>query len=332
MKNNVATIMKVFITGNRGFIGGSIMAEMNRRGIGFTGYDLRDGHDIRDEFSLTKAMVESGADTVLHLAARAGAPLGERFLKEYVDTNVIGTENVLRAAEYSGIKNIISFSSSSVLGGNADDRPLTEDSTYNVKNTYGMTKMMGEMLAQKGSDGRRVVIVRPFSVYGLNGRSDMVLYRWINRIRNREACLLYGDAKSTRGYTHVMDLARGTVDLIEKIENFDYGCEILHMGGNARISLADFFDIVKKEALECGKTFVVQKSIPDFYWDIRHSFSDCTKAKKMIGWEPERDFELEVRNIVRAELDATSSVKSSMFTLVTPNVLPYAENADSSSA
>ena len=91
--------MNILITGHRGFIGKRMVSELNEQGYFTFGYDLQDGDDIRDEFKMQKKFEDGNFDVVIHLAARAGVRRGEEYREEFLTTNVLGTDNVLRMAD-----------------------------------------------------------------------------------------------------------------------------------------------------------------------------------------------------------------------------------------
>jgi UDP-glucuronate 4-epimerase len=299
---------KIFITGHLGFIGSRLTKELDKLNIDWLGYDLRSGDDIRDEFNLSKALNEYNPDIIIHLAARAGAELGEKYYKEYISTNITGTKNIVAIAEQMNIDKIISFSSSSVLGGNkvcspGDNElsPLTEDSPYAPTNMYGYTKMIGEYIVKQSSIKNRF-IVRPFSVYGENGRNDMVLFKWINNIKSGKPCIRYSNkGSSLRGYTYVADVVDGVIKIILNKDADPDKHHIVHLGGNEVISTGELWGIVG--CIADDKGIDAECSIvPSKGWDIQYSFSDCSYAKSLLDWEPKTRFNEKVTEIVSEEL------------------------------
>lgn len=291
---------KFFVTGHRGFIGRHLTAELDRRGIEWSGYDLTDGQDIRDRFTLAKAIQQSRANKVLHLAARAGAKLGELYPEEYISTNTLGTSNVLRCAEEAGINVLVSYSSSSVLGESGAMGALEKD-RRSPQGIYGITKAAGEDLVENAKGIPLRAVVRPFSVYGPDGRPDHVIYRWIGSIRCGRSVPFYGDGNATRGHIHVKDLVDGTLKLMLDGAMDDGRFRIVHLGGQEKVSLNDLCAYVFEVATELG--YSPKKSVMGRYaWDISNSFSGGHLAQELLGWSPSMDFKTEVQKIVRQEL------------------------------
>src|SRR3990167_4575191 len=184
--------MKILVTGQKGFIGSHLTAKLDELGIVLEGNDFVVGNDIRDAVKLDAAVEKSQADIVIHLAALAGVRRGEDYPQEYFDTNVIGTNNLLRISKKFGIKKFIALSSSSVNGGNPNS-------------IYGASKLAMEHLVKRFELPYKF-IVRPFTVYGERGRKDQVIFKWVDQYHNGKPITFYGDGTSFRTYVYAGDL------------------------------------------------------------------------------------------------------------------------------
>jgi len=286
---------KILITGYAGFIGG-YLTKLLENDYNLFGYDLVDNYDIRDKFKLDRLFDKERFDVVIHLAARAGVRTGEEFPDEFISTNINGTKNIIEACEKYGVKQLISFSSSSVLGGNKKGGSgkgvaLKESDNYNPKSLYAITKVMGEMMIKNSS--LNYTIIRPFTVYGENGRKDMVIYKWIEQIKREEPITVFGSGKSKRGYTYVKDLVDGVKRCILNKKAYK---EIIHLGGSEIISLKDMLKIFSdNREIEMIKTEMPKA-------DVMESWTKSDKAKKLLGWEPKANFEKYLTNILTKEL------------------------------
>ena len=248
--------MNCCLSGSQGFIGSHLLGHLLGAGHKVVGYDLQSGEDIRNEFQLDRVFNENQFDMVIHLAALAGVPKSIEYPKEYIDTNVTGTHNIVEMCQKYGVKNLISFSSSSVLGTQSGGR-VSERAPCNPISLYGITKLAGEQIVR--NSGLNYFIIRPFSVYGMFGRHDMVIYRWIEQIKAGKPITFYGDGGSERGYTYVEDLCKAVVRLTGEMEavespredmTYDAG-RIIHLGGSEVITLnmlyAEFERYCKKK-------------------------------------------------------------------------------------
>ena len=290
--------IKILITGSRGFIG-DYLHELLQNDYNIFEYDLDfKNRDIRDKFKLDRLFDKERFDVVIHLAARAGVRTGEEFPDEFISTNINGTKNIIEACEKYKVKQLISFSSSSVLGGNIDIKgkkiePLKEDDNYNPKSLYAISKVVGEMMLKNSN--LNYTIIRPFTVYGENGRKDMVIYKWIEQIKRGEKLTVFGDGKSKRGYTNVNDLVDGVKRCILNEKAYH---QTIHLGGSEVISLVDLM-LMFNEYLEkdmCLNRLPMPKA------DVMESWTNSDKAKKLLGWEPKANFKEYLTNILTKEL------------------------------
>ena len=292
---------KFLILGFRGFIGTRLCQKLTKEGIDFVGYDLQDGDDVRDKFKLDK-IIESGQfDMVVHLAAQAGVRRGEDFPDEFISMNMQGTQNVVNACKKHGVRKILFYSSSSVLGGNdePDQVGLDEMNEYNPKSIYAMTKVAGECIVK--NSGLDYLIIRPFTVYGENGRPDMVIYKWINQIKAGRPITFYGDGKTKRGYTYVQDLVDATITLAKmKSEDKDMP-GILHLGGSEIITLAEVLQLFDNHCKNNNiEYFVDEQDMPKA--DVTSSFACIDEAREAIGFEPQKRFKNLIKQILNEEL------------------------------
>lgn len=301
----------ILITGHKGFVGGHLTERLKNYGFvkdnldgtidlsvnsikensGWIGFDLVDGDDIRNKYELAKVFAIHRIDRVIHLAAEAGLRRGERYPDEYITRNIIGTRNLLELAEENNVKHFIFFSSSSVFGGQTP--PFGESSPLKPDCVYGMTKAAGEVLCYISPIP--TTIVRPFSVYGENGRGDQVIYKWLNQIKAGEPISFYGTGNSKRGYVYVGDLVDGVIKLIDRKPKDNY--ETFNLGGQEIITLNALLKVFKSvfKGLKIKK-YPLPKA------DALENWSDIDKAQTALSWYPNTDFKKKVKEIIEKEL------------------------------
>lgn len=289
--------MKVLITGASGFIGTVMCEKLEKEGIEYVKYDLIKGDDIRDEFKLDSVFERNQFTHVIHLAARAGVRKSEEYPNEFLSTNVIGTNNVIRMCKKYGVEKLIFYSSSSVLGGNKrEETGLDESMDYDCHSLYAQTKMFGELLVKES--GLNYVIIRPFTVYGENGRGDMVIYKWINQIKAGKKISFFGKGMTSRGYTYVGDLVDGTISFLK---SHLPKSETINLGGSEIIRLSELMTIFSEHCKKKKINFEIElMDMPT--QDVEHSFADTTKAKSLIGFDPAPKFYEIVKKILKKEL------------------------------
>lgn len=292
--------MKIFITGHLGFIGSHLTKRLDAEGIEWIGYDLKKHDDIRDEINLDIKMRQLGSqDIVIHLAALAGVRDGEKRPADYLDTNVTGTQQVINMCKRYKVKHLISFSSSSVLGN--QNPPNSESEEMKPIAVYGISKMTGEWLVRHS--GLSASIVRPFTVYGENGRPNQVIMKWIGCIKNKSPLPFFGDGNTKRGYTYVGDLLDGVMAIVKKSDELvqlegKHRCQIYHLGGTEVISLNDLLAIFKEVVPEIE---VDRQELP--FGDVSENWADLTKAKNALGYKGDTPFKQKVIEIIKTELN-----------------------------
>ena len=280
----------ILVTGYKGFIGSRLTKELDERGLEWVGYDLEDDNDIRDKFKLYNLFLKEGITKVIHMGARAGVRTSELFADEYITTNIGGTRKLTEMAKLFGVKHFIFFSSSSVYGQTEEHNE--EDDILNPDSLYGITKMAGEAVVKNADIPH--TIIRPFTVYGENGRQDQLFFKWIRQIRTNQAVDFYGDGSTRRGYTYVGDFVDGVLKILEKGTTGD---ETYNLGGSKSVSLKEVLDIFKEQ---CPDMKVREMPLPK--GDVPDNMAVIDRARDSFGWEPKTDFKTKVKEIISNEL------------------------------
>ena len=221
---------------------------------------------------------------VFHLAAQAGvrASWGASF-RAYTDNNVLATQMVLEACREAGVERFIFASSSSVYG-DTDELPLREDALCRPLSPYGVTKLAGEHLCRlyHRSYGVPTVALRFFTVYGPRQRPDMAFNKFIRAALDGRPVEIYGDGRQTRDFTYVDDIVTGIL-LARKAPPGS----VINLGGGSRVTLIDALNVIEAAV---GKTLPV-KTMPEQAGDVRHTWSDLTRAQEILGFAPRTSLE-----------------------------------------
>lgn len=268
--------------------------------------------DIEDLPALERVFERSDFAVVFNLAARAGVRYSIEFPELYRRTNVLGEENVLKCQVKYGVKNHVLASSSSVYAG--CPMPFVEDAVLGkMQSPYAETKRQAELLAFEyhQKHGIDVSALRYFTVFGPAGRPDMAPFRFIKWIDEGTPITLYGDGTQARDFTYVDDIARGTVlagQLSGGCPLSDAGCQgsdsdkqqttdsqqrrsqkapsynIINLGGgNNPLSIMAMIAIIER-ALGRKATIAGQPPSPA---DMKETWADITRAKRLLGWSPQ---------------------------------------------
>jgi UDP-glucuronate 4-epimerase len=232
---------RVFITGTAGFIGFHLARLLLAEGFAVHGYDgMTDYYDValkrrrhalllqHQGFAATEAMLEDEAalsaavggfapEVIVHLAAQAGVRYSLEAPRTYVESNVIGSFNVLEAARRAGVLHLLLASTSSVYGAN-DILPFAEIHKADTPLTiYAATKKAMEAMAHSNAHlwGVPTSCFRFFTVYGPWGRPDLALYRFVDAILAGRPIEVYNHGEMWRDFTYVDDLCRAIRLLID---------------------------------------------------------------------------------------------------------------------
>jgi nucleoside-diphosphate-sugar epimerase len=241
--------------------------------------------DIEDQAKLSDLFQAEGPfDAVLNLAARAGVRYSMENPYVYLSTNAEGTLNLLECMRARACTKLVLASTSSLYAG--QKMPFTEDLAVNEPlSPYAASKKAGELMAYSYHKLYQmdVSVVRYFTVFGPAGRPDMSIFRFIKWIDEGVPIEMFGDGSQSRDFTYVDDIARGTIAAIQ-----DVGYQIINLGGGRNpVSLRTI--ISKLEELLGKKAKIDHK--PFHVADLMQTWADISKAKNLLGWEPQVSLE-----------------------------------------
>jgi len=330
---------KILVTGSAGFIGfhlSSLLLEQGHRVIGFDGmtdyYDVNlkeRRHEIlreNDEFSchigmlenydnLSKIFEKEAPDIVVHLAAQAGVRYSLENPRAYIDSNLIGTFNVMECAREFSVKHLLMASTSSVYGANTL-MPFREDMPTDTPLTlYAATKKANESMAHSYSHLWKIptTMFRFFTVYGPWGRPDMALFKFTKGIIEETPIDIYNHGDMYRDFTYVEDLVRAISLLIDAVpghilENSDNATSgvapyrVVNIGNSTKVKLLDFIEEIEKvlEKKAIRNYMDMQKG------DVPKTWADASLLKSLTGFQPQTDFKDGVRKFVSWYLEEYS--------------------------
>lgn len=258
--------------------------------------------DILDKAKLKEVLVNEKIDVLIHCAALKS--VGESVSKplEYYHNNLTGTLTTLEAMKEVGCKNLI-FSSSATVYGNPKSVPITEDFPKGeCTNPYGWSKSMMEQIMidlQKSDPAWKIVLLRYFNPIGAHksGKigedpqgipNNLLPYIAQVAVGKLDYLRVFGDDYDTvdgtgvRDYIHVVDLAKGHVCAIDKLDSLD-GVSIINLATGNGYSVLE----VVKAFEEASGRKVPYKIVGRREGDIAKCFADATKAYKVLGWKAE---------------------------------------------
>ncbi len=265
-------------------------------------------------FSATEAMLEApgrfdaaadafAPEVIVHLAAQAGVRYSLENPRAYLDSNVIGTFNVMEAARRLEVKHLLMASTSSVYGANTD-MPFTETEKADTQLTiYAATKKANESMGHAYAHlwNLPTTMFRFFTVYGTWGRPDLALYKFVDAILDDRPIDIYNHGDMYRDFTYVDDLVRGIRLLIDTpperpaagatIPAWDSlspvaPYRVVNIGNSEKVRLLDFVDAIEgalgKKAIR--NYMGMQKG------DVPATWADATLLQNLTGYRPATDF------------------------------------------
>jgi UDP-glucuronate 4-epimerase len=243
-------------------------------------FELIEG-DITNFCQCYEKLSQKKYTSIIHLAAKAGVRPSIKNPQLYLDTNIIGTQNMLELARKLEIKKFILGSSSSVYGTNPDV-PWNETNTnYNPISPYAASKLSAEMLGRVYSNlyGIQVVALRFFTVYGPRQRPDLAIHKFTKMIYEGKKIPFYGDGATKRDYTYVSDIVAGIIAATEYRKSM---FEVINLGNSYGIPLLELIILLEKAI---GKKVNLQY-LPAQPGDVPQTYADILKAKRLLGYTP----------------------------------------------
>ena len=238
--------------------------------------------DIKDD-GLANTVTD-GADVIVHFAANTG--VAPSVVEPRMDclTNVIGTFNYLDAARVNKVKRFVFASSGAPVG--EVEPPIHEEIAPHPVSPYGASKLSGEAYcsAYYRTFGVETVALRFGNVYGpLSGKKNSVVAKFIREAMDGEMLEIYGNGNQTRDFVYIDDLV-SAVRLAATKENV--GGEIFQIATNAETTVNDLVEKMSGVLGEFGVANINVKYGESRLGDVMRNYSDTSKARKILGWQP----------------------------------------------
>lgn len=321
----------VLVTGSAGFIGFHLSRLLLEKGCRVIGIDgMTDYYDVSlkerrhqilseyDKFSCHIIMLEDydrlfsvfeneRPDIIVHLAAQAGVRYSLENPRAYINSNLIGTFNIMECAREYSVKHLLMASTSSVYGANTE-MPFTENMQTDTPLTlYAATKKANESMAHSYSHLWEIptTMFRFFTVYGPWGRPDMALFKFTKGIIEGTPIDIYNHGDMYRDFTYVEDLVRAISLLIEAAPELSSRSEgvtqssvapyqVVNIGNSTKVKLLDFIDeiesVLGKKAIR--NYMEIQKG------DVPATWADASLLQSLTGFQPRTDIKAGVRQFV----------------------------------
>ena len=235
-----------------------------------------------------------GVDFVLNQAAWGSVPRSIEMPLFYCANNIQGTLNMLEASRQNGVKKFVYASSSSVYG-DEPNLPKKEGKEGNLLSPYAVTKRCNEEWAKQYTRhyGLDTYGLRYFNVFGRrqdpNGAYAAVIPKFIKQLLNGDAPVINGDGKQSRDFTYIENVIEANLKAC--CAPHEAAGEVFNIAYGEREYLIDiYYGLTKALGIDVKPEFG-----PDRAGDIKHSNADISKAKRMLGYDPDWSFERGIR-------------------------------------
>ena len=324
---------KIFITGSSGFIGFHAAKKFLNKGIKVHGFDSMNNYydvklkkarlsilkkyknfsftrgNLENEKKLSKSIFRFKPNIIIHLAAQAGVRHSIKNPEIYLNSNILGTFNVLKLANEIKVQHLIIGSSSSVYGANKKSPFQEIDKTDHQVSFYAATKKSTESLAHSYSSLWKlpITMLRFFTVYGPYGRPDMAYFSFTKKILAGNTINIFNKGKMYRDYTYIDDIVDGIYKLINKSPSLNSKKKfkndsmspvapfrILNIGNTKKIYLLKFINTLEKELNKKIKRVY----LPMQKGDVYSTLSDSSLLKRITGYNPQTNYKTGIKKFI----------------------------------
>jgi nucleoside-diphosphate-sugar epimerase len=279
--------MRILVTGSKGFIGKETVSQCKNLGFDVLELDFPDV-DIRSKDILNS--IPEGLDAIIHLAALSRDPDCKNRVYECFETNVMGTINLINAAEQKKAKQFIFASSEWVYDSCSGNEIKTEESIINIanhKSEYALSKLVSEAnLRQKYQYSPIPTTILRFGIiYGPRTENFSAVESLFNSVKN-DVEVTVGSLKTGRHFVFVSDIVSGIIKSLGL-----QGFNIVNLEGDDLVTLGDVIETSKRIL---GKNPAINEKDPSNF-NIRRISNE--KAKEILGWRPEIGLEAGLKKV-----------------------------------
>ncbi len=238
--------------------------------------------DVRDPKSVNDSV--KGVDVVIHLASLIAIPHSYHSPYSYLNTNTLGTLNIMEACLKNNISKIIHTSTSEVYG-DTIKIPISENTLPYAKSPYAATKIGADQIAQSyySSFNLPVTIIRPFNTYGPRQSNRAIIPTIITQLISNKKKISLGSLYPTRDFSYIFDTIRG-FELA--INNTKVVGEIINIGSGFEISINDLFQTLCKIMKKSPKIITDSNRVRPKKGEVFRLKADNRKANKILKWKP----------------------------------------------
>ena len=327
--------MKILVTGAAGFIGSHVAERLLLRGDSVVGLDnLNDYYDVNlklarlgrlrqhahfafakldlaDRGRVPELFAVERFDQVVHLGAQAGVRYSLENPLAYIDSNVVGTANILEGCRHSAVKHLVYASTSSVYGANTRMPFSVHDNVDHPLSFYAATKKANELMAHSYSSlyALPTTGLRFFTVYGPWGRPDMALFLFTKNILAGVPIDVFNHGHHRRDFTYVDDIVTGIVAALGRPAAPDPAWDgdrpdpatskapyrLYNIGNNRPVELLRYIELIE----DCVGKKAIKNMLPLQVGDVPATWADIQDLQRDVGYEPITPVEVGVEQFIR---------------------------------
>ena len=308
---------RVLVTGAGGFIGSHLVEHLVAEGVdvrAMVHYNSRNSHghlellsadarasfevvagDVRDPFFIRSAV--KGVDTVFHLAALIGIPYSYIAPVEYVNTNVVGTVNVMQACLEEGVERVVQTSTSETYG-TAQYVPIDEKHPLQGQSPYSASKIGADKIAESYhlSFGLPVVTVRPFNTFGPRQSARAVIPTVISQAIAGFPEIRLGSLTPVRDLTYVGDTVRGFLAAAQSDRAVG---RVVNLGNGMGISVGDLAHKILRLCESEARITCEQQRVRPVNSEVMELVCDNALANDLLDWQPQVSLDEGLRQVIR---------------------------------
>lgn len=323
---------RVLVTGAGGFIGSHLTERLSTLGAdvkAFVRYNSRNDWglleiapeeikkdievimgDIRDSNAINEAT--KGVDIIFHLGAIIAIPYSYLHPRETVETNVLGTLNVLKTGLDNSVERIVHTSTSEVYG-TAKYLPIDEKHPLQGQSPYSASKIGADKIAESfyRSYDLPVVTIRPFNTYGPRQSARAVIPTIITQVLTSDIVII-GSTHPKRDFTYIDDTIEGYMKIAEKDGIFG---NVINIGSNNETSIGDLIEKIKSITGKKTKVKTEEERVRPEKSEVLRLCADNSRAKELLGWEPKVSLDEGLKSTVEWISENIDLYKTEMYTI-----------------
>ena len=305
--------MKTLVTGAAGFIGAATARRLLEQGDEVFGLDnLNDYYevslkrdrlallqpqrqfrfariDLADRAGMEALFAAERFDRVVHLGAQAGVRHSLKAPHAYVESNIVGTLNVLEGCRHNGVAHLVYASSSSVYGAGTNLPYSVQQPAAHPVSLYAATKRANELMAHSYSSlfGLPTTGLRFFTVYGPWGRPDMALFLFARAIVDGKPIEIFNHGHHKRDFTYIDDIVAGVVGCLDRPPDGIPPLRVLNIGNNCSEQVSTLVRLLESAL---GRRAIVQEAARPLS-DVEETFASVDAIGALTGFAPRTSLE-----------------------------------------